>query len=112
MPEYLNRLWHFCQRTGRAEWKQQRVDSLNDLEEYDTVIFCTGAYTKQLKELSHVPLATVRGLNLIFEPYGPPVPVISGKYVVPYFFGRGIIAGATFEHREDSETETNYLAST
>lgn len=113
VPEYMRRIWGMCLKTGRAEWRQQRVRNMSELGDFDTVIFCAGAYIRQVDGLEHVPIKAVRGQNLIFESdAGAEVPVISKKYVVPDYFGRGVIAGATFENREEGESEESYLEST
>lgn len=144
---YLENLWRVCQATGRVQWQAESVDNVAALLEgragvasgtgkvegassrFDTVILCAGASIKGIQEVQHVPLTPCRGQNLILESARPDAilstPLISGKYIVPDYFGsassaleegaardgaaKRVIAGATFEYRDSDESEAAFL---
>jgi len=133
---YLRLLWKVCEDTQRASWRREKVCDVKALLKsgrvgdedglFDTVVLCAGVALKQFSELDHVPLTACRGQNVVLEREagsdGLNVPLISGKYVVPdYFSGdtgkesgtstckERMIGGATFEYKDDGETEEEYL---
>lgn len=130
-PAYLRALWAACEASGRASWEHHAVEGLSELladRSFDTVVMCAGAHIKGLSGMHNIPLTPCRGQNLRLETSDPDrvlaAPFISGKYVIPdYFPGpledteagpdtppvHRMIAGATFEYREETETEAAYL---
>lgn len=59
-PDYLQGLWLACQSKG-AKFCQAKIQSLEELKEYDIVIFATGAETTKIPELSTLPLRPTKG---------------------------------------------------
>lgn len=99
-PKYLQGLWFACQRLG-VRFEQRAIQSLSELEMYDSVIIAGGALSNTLPELTHIRMTQVKGQlleiawprshsNLAF-------PLASQTYLLMNSDGKTAIAGATYE---------------
>lgn len=97
-PLYLKGLFRACQARG-LEFRQQKIHTLREVEEYDLAIFATGAET--FPELSHIPISQVKGqiLTLKWDEKlpKPAMPLNSKAYLIMQNGGRCLV-GSTFEH--------------
>ncbi len=93
--QYLSGLWKACEQFG-AEWRTQKVKSIDELQE-DLIVIATGA--SPFKELS-LPIHPVKGQILEIEWNHTLFFPISGNiYLVPGSTNNRCFIGGTFEHR-------------
>lgn len=117
VPKYLQGLWKLCQESGRVDWVEEGIATVDQLymQGFDTVVFCVGGMIKGIDGLQQVPITACRGQNIFVksETNAPllKVPIISRKYLVPdYFQGTSsLLCGATFEYAGD-ESEKQFLS--
>lgn len=109
---YMQALWKECQNLG-VRWLPETVHNVEAIlgrseGRYDTVIICAGAEVCGISDLAHVPITACRGQNVFVktEATFPEVPVIAGKYVIPDYFGHGVLVGATFEYGEGQSIDS------
>lgn len=97
--KYLQGLWMACEAKG-VVFKQQKVQSLTQLTEFDIIVAATGA-SQSLPELRSLAITPVKGqvLELLWpQSLSPPRhPVSSQAYLLMQPRGQHCIAGATFE---------------
>lgn len=131
---YLQSLWALCEASGQVAWSPNPVDDYRSLlrgsaacggegiehEAFDAVVVCTGAAIKAMTTFDDLPITACRGQNLVLERVAgsqtsspasmPPMPSISGKYVIPDCFSElpRIVAGATFEYCDDDQDELQF----
>lgn len=102
---YLRGLWSGCRQKG-AGFIKQKIERLEDLKEYDQIIFTTGAQTKQFSLFADLPITLIKGQILELEcPETLPklhFPVNSQAYVLPCLGGDTYMAGTTYEKHFDS----------
>lgn len=65
-PAYLEGLWLACQKKG-AKLQLSRVQSADDLKEFDQIIFSAGAYQNQIAGLTCPPVELIKGQTLQLE---------------------------------------------
>ncbi|MFT4551662.1 MAG: glycine/D-amino acid oxidase-like deaminating enzyme [Chlamydiales bacterium] len=98
--KYLKGLWLACENLG-ARLNKRTILSLDELEEFDSVVIAMGAATKKIKELHSVPFTPIKGqlLELSWPKNLPPLPVAlnSKAYIVMSSNKQSCIVGSTFE---------------
>jgi len=101
--QYLSSLWDVLQKRG-CELDIQRVDSLDQLDDFDCRIICNGPLAKKLLGIR---LKLIKGqlLRLEWPNSLPPLPhsVVSRKYIVMEEDMKSCWVGATYEHHFDHE---------
>jgi len=130
---YTQGLLASCRLLGEVSWQTRHVSSLHDLlpklqleadaeqVEVLAVVVACGAACVQLPELKDLPIKPVRAQNIIYEHSGNKaqeafsaleLPVISGRYVVPFDrdgrepgAARYLVAGASQENPTEEEEE-------
>lgn len=125
---YARALAQAIDASGRVDWRREAVSHARDLltdeaagGPFDAVVLTAGAATKTIGGLETIPLTPCRGQNVFLRPKSSdsvafPFPVLSGKYLVPDFFGAGggegqMIAGATFEYCPEDVIERDFILS-
>lgn len=97
---YLKGLWQACSKQG-ATLVKMNVSSLEELQNFDTIIVTTGASVTHIKELARLPLKPVKGQILEVEwPAGlPPLefPLNSQAYILMGPNDKTCFIGATYE---------------
>lgn len=121
VARYASALAAACETSGRVTWVREAVSDIRPLvgvvgdNSFDAVVLANGASIRALDGID-VPIMPCRGQNVVFGATSPsslvpPFPIISGKYIVPDLFdnGGGLIGGATFEYRDEGETERDFV---
>jgi glycine/D-amino acid oxidase-like deaminating enzyme len=94
-PLYLQGLFAACKQ-GNVCLKIEKVQSLKEFAGFDKIIVCLGDKTTRLPELSHLPLARLKGQILEVAWEKPiPFPLNSQSYLLQK--GERLVVGATFE---------------
>lgn len=134
---YTRGLLAACRLLGEVSWQTQRISSVHELllkvqieaeadgVEVAAVVIACGAACIQLPELQDLPISPVRAQNIIYEHSGSAapeeafdalqLPIISGRYVVPFArdgaeagAAQFLVAGASQENPTDAK-ECNQL---
>lgn len=97
-PLYLEGLWKACERLG-AQKVSRKVNSVDDLQGYDTIAACLGASTPLFRETQALPLSLVKGQILELEwPAGLfPLPCSLNSQVYVTMLNGKCMAGSTYE---------------
>lgn len=97
---YLQGLWQACAQKG-AILTQKRINTLEELKNFDRIIVATGASSRLFPETASLPLSIIKGqiLELEWPASLPPLPfaVNSHSYLLMGHTNRTCLAGATFE---------------
>ncbi len=97
---YLKNLWRVCERLG-AGFEKRNIQSFKELEDYDHIIACTGAYAREIEEAKDVAISQQKGqlLTLAWDPdmQPPQYPLHMRGYLVMAEDAASCYAGATFE---------------
>lgn len=97
---YLQGLWQACTIQG-AQFEQQMITSLQDLQDFDFTIVTTGAETLRLPELSNLSINRVKGqvLELAWPQHLEPLtcPLNSHVYILMTETQTSCLVGATYE---------------
>jgi len=98
--KYLEALWLAC-ANKEVKFEKEAVISLNEVDSYDHVVVAMGAASKNLPELSHLPITPIKGQVLTLERPDalPPLssPISSQGYLLMHPRNDVFIAGATYE---------------
>lgn len=99
-PEYISGLWQACRQRG-AEFKQHKIEDLDQLHEFDEVVVAMGGHSQSLKETSGLGLRITKGqlLKLHWPTVTPPLqsPLNSQLYCLMCPQRDHLIVGSTFE---------------
>lgn len=113
--EYLEGLWNLCMHFGTVDWRPEMVSRLERLEqsnEFQDVVVCAGADTNFIDGISGtVPITRCFGRNFYYrwnesaiDQNTLEMPIICGKYLIPYKDRTRFVAGATFEKEQPLST--------
>lgn len=106
---YLQGLWKACEDRG-ALFKQQTISQLSELDHFDAIVIAAGYASKNISEVSSLPLTPVKGQILELKwPSGIielPLPINSYTYIIPSYEKHTCIVGATYE-RDFIDEEPN-----
>lgn len=98
--EYLRGLWIACEEKG-AQFYKSSINSLNNLKDFSIIIITAGALCHTIKELSHLPLKTVKGqmLELSWPRHIPRLPCAlnSHAYIVMKPSTESCLVGSSYE---------------
>lgn len=97
---YLENLWKLCEKKG-AKLFIQKIDDRSELQEFDRVIYATGAYINELVKDKPLPISKLKGQTLeLFLPEQfeiTPFAIHASTYLV--FSQKRCMVGATFERK-------------
>ncbi|MGK5594048.1 MAG: NAD(P)/FAD-dependent oxidoreductase [Parachlamydiaceae bacterium] len=102
---YIKGLWQACLNKG-GTFIQEKIQSVNELQDFHAIGIATGAKLPPFKELSHIPIKPIKGQLLEFS--WPNLPVLpfslnADAYLTMKANRLSCVGGATFE-REFTST--------
>jgi len=97
---YLENLWKVCEKKG-AKLFIQKIEDRSALQEFDKIIYATGAYINDLIKEKPLPISRLKGQTLeLFLPEQfevTPFAIHASTYLV--FSQKRCMVGATFERK-------------
>jgi glycine/D-amino acid oxidase-like deaminating enzyme len=110
---YMQGLWRACQKLGNIDLVISKITTLSELKNFDQIVVATGAYIKEIEELTKTAVTQVKGQVLILEwPKNIPkieMSVNSQAYLVMND-DKSCLVGATFEKNFDTHAPILELA--